>query len=103
MSLTLNSAFLGKASVRPAAMRPMTSSGNATRSVTCMAKKKGIRVIVTLECTEARSEGGTPSRVRVFAVFRHMWENSREFAAAYRSIRPARFACADDYICHTMC
>ena len=68
MSLTLNlrSAFLGKASVRAAS--PMTSkpagSNNATRSVTAMAKKKGIRVIVTLECTEARSEGGTPSRVR---------------------------------------
>lgn len=30
--------------------------------VTSMAKKKGIRCIVTLECTEARQEGGTPSR-----------------------------------------
>lgn len=41
----------------------MPSAGNgATRSVTCMAKKKGIRLIVTLECTEARAEGGTPSR-----------------------------------------
>jgi large subunit ribosomal protein L33 len=27
-----------------------------------MAKKKGVRMIVTLECTEARAEGGTPSR-----------------------------------------
>eukprot|EP00193_Tetraselmis_chui_P001803 CAMPEP_0177754066 /NCGR_PEP_ID=MMETSP0491_2-20121128/1806_1 /TAXON_ID=63592 /ORGANISM="Tetraselmis chuii, Strain PLY429" /LENGTH=60 /DNA_ID=CAMNT_0019269415 /DNA_START=229 /DNA_END=411 /DNA_ORIENTATION=+ len=27
-----------------------------------MAKKKGIRCIITLECTEARGEGGTPSR-----------------------------------------
>ena len=27
-----------------------------------MAKKKGIRRIITLECTEARAEGNTPSR-----------------------------------------
>jgi hypothetical protein len=26
------------------------------------AKKKGVRLIVTLECTEARAEGATPSR-----------------------------------------
>merc|ERR1711971_722032 len=32
------------------------------RKFTSMAKKKGIRLIVTLECTEAKSEGGTPSR-----------------------------------------
>lgn len=66
LQLNLRSAFLGKASVRaasPMASKPAGSS-NATRSVTAMAKKKGIRVIVTLECTEARSEGGTPSRVR---------------------------------------
>merc|ERR1712066_816388 len=28
----------------------------------CCAKKKGVRLIVTLECTEARKEGGTPTR-----------------------------------------
>jgi large subunit ribosomal protein L33 len=27
-----------------------------------MARKKGVRIIVTLECTEARGEGATPSR-----------------------------------------
>jgi large subunit ribosomal protein L33 len=27
-----------------------------------MAKKKGVRIIVTLECTEARAAGETPSR-----------------------------------------
>ncbi|KIZ02605.1 50S ribosomal protein L33 [Monoraphidium neglectum] len=27
-----------------------------------MAKKKGVRIIVTMECTEARGEGLTPSR-----------------------------------------
>lgn len=30
--------------------------------VTCMAKKKGIRRIVTIECTEAKNESATPSR-----------------------------------------
>ncbi|GFH18657.1 plastid ribosomal protein L33 [Haematococcus lacustris] len=34
----------------------------AFREVTCMAKKKGIRLIVTLECTEARKENSVPSR-----------------------------------------
>jgi len=34
----------------------------ANREVTTMAKKKGIRLIVTVECTEAKGEGGTPSR-----------------------------------------
>jgi len=34
----------------------------ACRSVVTMAKKKGVRIIVTLECTEARAEGATPSR-----------------------------------------
>ena len=37
-------------------------SGTATRCVTTMARKKGVRIIVTLECTEARGEGQTPSR-----------------------------------------
>lgn len=32
------------------------------RSVACWAKKKGTRIIVTLECTEARAEGKPPSR-----------------------------------------
>ncbi|KAK9828581.1 hypothetical protein WJX72_000863 [[Myrmecia] bisecta] len=42
------------------AARPSTT---APRQVTtCMAKKKGVRCIVTLECTEARAEGATPSR-----------------------------------------
>jgi large subunit ribosomal protein L33 len=27
-----------------------------------MAKKKAVRLIITLECTEAKAEGGTPSR-----------------------------------------
>jgi hypothetical protein len=37
-------------------------STQATRQVVTMAKKKGVRIIVTMECTEARGEGLTPSR-----------------------------------------
>ena len=37
-------------------------AATATRQVTTMAKKKGVRIIVTMECTEARGEGNTPSR-----------------------------------------
>lgn len=37
-------------------------SSTAFRQVTTMAKKKGVRIIVTLECTEARGLGETPSR-----------------------------------------
>ena len=86
----LTSSFLGTANARvcgPAA-RP---SPNATRSVTCMAKKKGIRVIVTLECTEARSEGGTPSRVRG-AAFSHVGEED-EFGRVGGRIGSSRPGC----------
>ena len=38
------------------------AGSTATRCVTTMARKKGVRIIVTLECTEARGEGMTPSR-----------------------------------------
>ncbi|KAG2491695.1 hypothetical protein HYH03_010062 [Edaphochlamys debaryana] len=38
------------------------SSSTAFRQVTCMAKKKGVRLIVTVECTESKSQGATPSR-----------------------------------------
>ncbi|KAL3150241.1 hypothetical protein ABBQ32_000099 [Trebouxia sp. C0010 RCD-2024] len=59
--MQLSSAFLGsKLTLRatPAAhVNPQ-----APRQVTCMAKKKGVRCIVTLECTEARGLGQTPSR-----------------------------------------
>mmetsp|Transcript_5053 Transcript_5053/g.14531 ORF Transcript_5053/g.14531 Transcript_5053/m.14531 type:complete len:99 (-) Transcript_5053:142-438(-) len=33
-----------------------------SREVSCMAKKKGVRIVITLECTEARGLGQTPSR-----------------------------------------
>ena len=38
------------------------SSSTAYRQVATMAKKKGVRIIVTIECTEAKAESGTPSR-----------------------------------------
>ena len=43
------------------AAAPMPSQ-TAVRQVATMAKKKGVRIIVTLECTEAKSAGTTPSR-----------------------------------------
>lgn len=39
-----------------------TPAPTAFREVTCMAKKKGVRLIVTLECTEAKGLNATPSR-----------------------------------------
>lgn len=64
MTMQLCSSFVGTAQFSRAARptMPSSASSGATRSVTCMAKKKGVRMIVTLECTEARAEGGTPSR-----------------------------------------
>jgi large subunit ribosomal protein L33 len=41
---------------------PAPTSSQATRQVVTMAKKKGVRIIVTMECTEAKTEGATPSR-----------------------------------------
>jgi large subunit ribosomal protein L33 len=41
---------------------PSTSAALPSRSVVTMAKKKGVRLIVTVECTEARGLGETPSR-----------------------------------------
>ncbi|KAG7673716.1 hypothetical protein Ndes2526B_g02827 [Nannochloris sp. 'desiccata'] len=59
--MPLRSSFLGAQRFVQStpAMQPQSVG---TRSVTCMAKKKGIRLIVTIECTEARQEGSTPSR-----------------------------------------
>ncbi|DBB13108.1 hypothetical protein WJX82_002507 [Trebouxia sp. C0006] len=59
--MQLASAFLGSRFVLKSAPAPHVNS-QAPRQVTCMAKKKGVRCIVTLECTEARGEGQTPSR-----------------------------------------
>lgn len=41
---------------------PMVTSTTAFRQVATMAKKKGVRLIVTVECTESKNEGATPSR-----------------------------------------
>ena len=58
--MQLTSAFLGRSFVT--SVQAAKPSAQAPRQVTCMAKKKGTRIIVTLECTEARGEGATPSR-----------------------------------------
>lgn len=60
-STALSAGYLGTRmtlAIAPA-LKPAVA---APRQVTCMAKKKGIRCIITLECTEARALGETPSR-----------------------------------------
>lgn len=60
--MQLTNTFVGRG-FKTSTVAPQTqSSTNASRQVTCMVKKKGIRLIVTLECTEAKGEGATPSR-----------------------------------------
>ncbi|KAL6769383.1 PRPL33 [Auxenochlorella protothecoides x Auxenochlorella symbiontica] len=58
--MQLVSSFTGRGFIFGVAPSPPRLQ--ASRQVTCMAKKKGTRIIVTLECTEARGEGKTPSR-----------------------------------------
>lgn len=55
----LASTCIGASGLRasPISVRPA-----ATRDVACGAKKKGVRCVITLECTEARALGKTPSR-----------------------------------------
>jgi hypothetical protein len=60
MAMTASSMFGTRLVVAPA-VSARTSTG-PKEVTTCMAKKKGIRVIITIECQEARKEGGTPSR-----------------------------------------
>mmetsp|Transcript_44 Transcript_44/g.65 ORF Transcript_44/g.65 Transcript_44/m.65 type:complete len:103 (-) Transcript_44:271-579(-) len=58
---TLKNPLLGNTisyRVAAAPCRPSTAS----RDVVTMARKKGIRLIVTVECTEAKGEGAPPSR-----------------------------------------
>ena len=47
-------------------------AGHGIGSVACAAKKKGTRIIVTLECTEARGEGKPPSRYTTQKVHRRV-------------------------------
>ncbi|CAG9463271.1 unnamed protein product [Pedinophyceae sp. YPF-701] len=54
--------FVGSATPLRAAVPSGASQAVNRRCVTAMAKKKGIRVIITLECTEAKEAGATPSR-----------------------------------------
>ena len=61
VKMQLTSAFLGSRLSCKVVAAPKVNPA-APRQVTCMAKKKGVRCIVTLECTEARTLGATPSR-----------------------------------------
>ncbi|GAX82813.1 hypothetical protein CEUSTIGMA_g10239.t1 [Chlamydomonas eustigma] len=60
-SSAIKNPFLGSTVSYRVAAAPAPTS-NATRMVTTMAKKKGVRIIVTVECTESKSIGATPSR-----------------------------------------
>lgn len=60
-SATLSNPMLGQRMSLRVAPTPAPAQ-TAFRQVTAMAKKKGVRIIVTVECTEAEKEGGTPSR-----------------------------------------
>ena len=76
----LTSAFLGcRLNLRLApAPKP---NPEAPRQVTVCAKKKGVRCIVTLECTEARGLGATPSR--------YTTQKARDYSAACLAPSPA--------------
>lgn len=58
--MNLSSSFLGSRFTCTFAKEARVLS--TPKQPVTMAKKKGIRCIVTLECTEARAEGATPSR-----------------------------------------
>ncbi|KAK9810631.1 hypothetical protein WJX73_005928 [Symbiochloris irregularis] len=60
--MQLRSLFFGNTLKASVQTLPAPSSQGCRSVTTCMAKKKGIRCIVTLECTEARKLGLTPSR-----------------------------------------
>ncbi len=60
--MQLTTSFLGTRFSKLQITAEPRANPNAQRMVTTMAKKKGVRCIVTLECTEARGEGNTPSR-----------------------------------------
>lgn len=58
-----NPLFGNRLSYRVVAAPTQPCTPNApARAVVTMAKKKGVRIIVTMECTESRAEGATPSR-----------------------------------------
>lgn len=59
---SLGSQTLLGSRIRVAVAPAPPSSSTAFRQVATMAKKKGVRLIVTIECTEAKAKGATPSR-----------------------------------------
>jgi large subunit ribosomal protein L33 len=67
-----------------------TPAATATRQVTTMAKKKGVRIIVTMECTEARGEGATPSRYTTQKVGRRSGPAALSGVRARAPIVPSR-------------
>lgn len=65
----------------------------ATRQVATMAKKKGVRIIVTMECTEARGEGATPSRYTTQKVRRRRRCGGRGRGRSEQAAGPRWAAC----------
>ncbi|PNH10182.1 50S ribosomal protein L33, partial [Tetrabaena socialis] len=57
----MSNPFMGSKMSYRIAAAPAPST-TAFRQVTTMAKKKGVRLIVTVECTEAKGLNATPSR-----------------------------------------
>lgn len=60
-STGLKNPFMGSTMRYRVAAAPAPST-TATRQVVTMVRKKGVRLIVTIECTEAKTQGATPSR-----------------------------------------
>jgi large subunit ribosomal protein L33 len=58
---TVSNPLMGNKMTYRVAAAPVPSM-TAFRQVTTMAKKKGVRLIVTIECTESKGVGATPSR-----------------------------------------
>eukprot|EP00884_Botryococcus_braunii_P012826 jgi/Botrbrau1/21544/Bobra.174_2s0047.2 len=60
--MQLISSFLGSRFRASFVTEGPQATAGPRQVTTCMAKKKGIRCIVTIECTEARALGATPTR-----------------------------------------
>lgn len=74
----------------------------AFRDVTTMAKRKGVRIIVTIECTEARPAGETPSRY-VTQKVRHATHVKPVGGQAMAAIQPLGLLIASDAVASAPC
>lgn len=86
--MQLTTSFLGTRFSKLQITAEPRANPNGQRMVTTMAKKKGVRCIVTLECTEARTEGSTPSRYVTQKVRSHAMCWSWRYHACQRRAQP---------------